>query len=148
MQVLFKHKAQKSLKELVRLKSAKCYWLPSSFQVSPHEAQANTRNKTTTRKRLNSPSNPSTKQQNTAINIRATDLLCSAWKCHVTINIRDLTAQIWLGSSRCFLGRVYRWGVLALASGFPSRFNPSTHFPCKHELTSVLFRNETQSGIM
>ena len=43
---------------------------------------------------LNSPSNPSTKQQNTAINIRATDLLCGAWKCHVTINIRELTAQI------------------------------------------------------
>ena len=33
------------------------------------------------KKILNSPSNPSTKQINTAINIRATDLLCSAWKC-------------------------------------------------------------------
>ena len=33
MQVI-KHKAQKSLKELVRLKSVKCYWSPLSFQVS------------------------------------------------------------------------------------------------------------------
>ena len=50
------------------------------------------------KKILNSPSNPSTKQINTEINIRATDLLCSAWKCHVTTM---LTAQIWLDSNQC-----------------------------------------------
>ena len=38
--------------------------------------------------------------------------------------------------------------IVIVVSGFTRISIPKTHFPCKHGLTSVSFRNETQPGIM